>query len=126
MRRRFDELVERALLAMPRVAANPPADIAETARALNLMNESYLLDAFVASGHRVVCPDLVGFGKSDKPTDQGWYTYERHVDCVTRHLEQIDLEEVTVVVQDWGGPIGLRWAVENTDRVGRLVVMNTG
>ena len=86
----------------------------------------HMLDALVASGHRVVCPDLVGFGRSDKPTDQHWYTYERHVDHVTSHLAQIDLEDVTVVVQDWGGPIGLRWAVEHRDQVGRLVVMNTG
>jgi haloalkane dehalogenase len=86
----------------------------------------HMLDALVASGHRVVCPDLVGFGKSDKPTDQDWYTYERHVEFVTRHLEQVDLQEVTVVVQDWGGPIGLRWAVEYADKVARLVVLNTG
>ncbi len=78
------------------------------------------------SGHRVVCPDLVGFGRSDKPTDQGWYTYERHCEHVTAQLEQIELEDVTVVVQDWGGPIGLRWAVEHADQVGRLVIMNTG
>ncbi len=86
----------------------------------------HMLDALVSSGHRVVCPDLVGFGKSDKPTDQAWYTYERHVEHVSGHLAQIELEDVTVVVQDWGGPIGLRWAVEHAEQVGRLVVMNTG
>lgn len=86
----------------------------------------HMLDDLVAAGHRVVCPDLVGFGKSDKPTDRGWYSYERHVDTVTRHLDQVDLADVTVVVQDWGGPIGLRWAVEHADRVGRLVILNTG
>jgi len=86
----------------------------------------HMLDGLVASGHRVVCPDLVGFGRSDKPTDQEWYTYERHVDYVTRQLEQVELRDVTVVVQDWGGPIGLRWAVEHEDQVGRLVIMNTG
>jgi haloalkane dehalogenase len=86
----------------------------------------HMVGDLVATGHRVVCPDLVGFGRSDKPTDQQWYTYERHVDYVTRHLEQLDLEDVTVVVQDWGGPIGLRWAIEHADQVGRLVVMNTG
>jgi haloalkane dehalogenase len=86
----------------------------------------HMLDALVASGHRVVCPDLVGFGRSDKPTDRDWYSYERHVEHVTRHLEQVELEDVTVVVQDWGGPIGLRWAVEHAEQVGRLVVMNTG
>jgi haloalkane dehalogenase len=86
----------------------------------------HMLDRLVGEGHRVVCPDLVGFGRSDKPTDQGWYTYERHVGTVTRHLDQIELEDVTVVVQDWGGPIGLRWAVEHADQVGRLVILNTG
>lgn len=87
----------------------------------------HMLDRLVAAGHRVVCPDLVGFGRSDKPTDRDWYSYERHIASVTGHLDQIDgLDDVTVVVQDWGGPIGLRWAVEHADRVGRLVVMNTG
>jgi haloalkane dehalogenase len=84
------------------------------------------LDGLVASGHRVVCPDLVGFGRSDKPTDQRWYTYDRHVETVSRHLDALDLDGVTVVVQDWGGPIGLRWAVEHAARVARLVVLNTG
>ncbi len=86
----------------------------------------HMLDGLVATGHRVVCPDLVGFGRSDKPTDPDWYTYERHVETVTAHLDQLELQDVTVVVQDWGGAIGLRWAVEHADQVGRLVVMNTG
>jgi haloalkane dehalogenase len=86
----------------------------------------HMANELVAAGHRVVCPDLVGFGRSDKPTEQSWYTYERHVEFVTRHLSQIELEDVTVVVQDWGGPIGLRWAVEHAEQVGRLVIMNTG
>jgi haloalkane dehalogenase len=86
----------------------------------------HVLDGLVASGHRVVCPDLVGFGRSDKPTDQRWYTYDRHVETVSRHLDALDLDGVTVVVQDWGGPIGLRWAVEHAARVARLVVLNTG
>jgi haloalkane dehalogenase len=86
----------------------------------------HMLDRLVGEGHRVVCPDLVGFGRSDKPTDQAWYTYERHCETVTRHLEQVELEDVAVVVQDWGGPIGLRWAVEHADQVGRLVILNTG
>jgi haloalkane dehalogenase len=86
----------------------------------------HMLDRLVDEGHRVVCPDLVGFGRSDKPTDQAWYTYERHCETVTRHLEQVELDDVTVVVQDWGGPIGLRWAVEHADQVGRLVILNTG
>jgi haloalkane dehalogenase len=86
----------------------------------------HMLDRLVDNGHRVVCPDLVGFGRSDKPTDQGWYTYDRHVETVTAHLDQVELDDVTVVVQDWGGPIGLRWAVQHADQVGRLVILNTG
>jgi len=86
----------------------------------------HMLDRLVGAGHRVVCPDFAGFGRSDKPTDRGWYTYERHVASVSAQLATLDLHDVTVVVQDWGGPIGLRWAVEHADRVGRLVVLNTG
>jgi len=80
----------------------------------------------VAGGNRVICPDYAGFGRSDKPTERGWYTYDRHVELVTRVLEELDVRSATVVVQDWGGPIGLRWAVENPDRVARLAILNTG
>ena len=85
-----------------------------------------MLRPLVAGGHRVICPDYAGFGRSDKPTERGWYTYDRHVDLIARVLDTLDLQNATVVVQDWGGPIGLRWAVENADRVGRLVILNTG
>jgi haloalkane dehalogenase len=86
----------------------------------------HMLPPLVAAGHRVICPDLVGFGRSDKPTDRGWYSYDRHVEQVTGVLDGLDLGGATVVVQDWGGPIGLRWAVEHADRVDRLVILNTG
>jgi haloalkane dehalogenase len=85
-----------------------------------------MLRPLVAAGHRVICPDYAGFGRSDKPTERGWYSYDRHVELVSRLLERLDLRGVTVVVQDWGGPIGLRWAVEHADRVARLVILNTG
>lgn len=85
-----------------------------------------MVPPLVEGGHRVICPDLVGFGRSDKPTDRGWYSYDRHTEQVTGLLAELDLHRAAVVVQDWGGPIGLRWAVENADRVARLVVMNTG
>jgi haloalkane dehalogenase len=74
----------------------------------------------------VICPDLPGFGRSDKPTDRDWYSYDRHVEAVSSLLAGLDVTRATVVVQDWGGPIGLRWAVENEERVDRLVIMNTG
>lgn len=85
-----------------------------------------VLPPLVAGGHRVVCPDYPGFGRSDKPTERGWYTYDRHVEHVSALLAGLDLRDATVIVQDWGGPIGLRWAVENAERVARLVILNTG
>jgi len=85
-----------------------------------------MLPPLVAAGHRVICPDLAGFGRSDKPTDRSWYSYDRHVAQVSGVLDALDLRGATVVVQDWGGPIGLRWAVERAERVDRLVIMNTG
>jgi haloalkane dehalogenase len=75
---------------------------------------------------RKVAPDLIGFGESDKPEDVGWYSYDRHVASVTQLVDSLDLRDLTLVVHDWGGPIGLRWAVEHPDRVARLVVLNTG
>jgi haloalkane dehalogenase len=85
-----------------------------------------MLPPLTAAGHRVICPDYPGFGRSDKPTDRRWYTYDRHVSYVSSLLGGLDVRAATVVVQDWGGPIGLRWAVENADRVARLVILNTG
>ena len=85
-----------------------------------------MLPPLVAAGHRVICPDYAGFGRSDKPTDRGWYSYDGHVELMTTLLDRLQLRGATVVVQDWGGPIGLRWAVEHEERVERLVVLNTG
>jgi haloalkane dehalogenase len=79
-----------------------------------------------AAGFRCVAPDLPGFGRSDKPTDLGWYSYDRHVDAMRTLLEELDLRDATFVVHDWGGPIGLRLAVEQPQRFGRLVLMDTG
>ena len=77
-------------------------------------------------GHRVVAPDLFGFGRSDKPTAPDFYTYDRHAASVAEFVKQLDLSNVTLVVHDWGGPIGLRVAVENAGRFARLVILNTG
>jgi haloalkane dehalogenase len=84
------------------------------------------IPALTAAGARVVAPDYFGFGRSDKPTDGGWYTFDRHCDSIRRLVEELDLRRVTLVVQDWGGPIGLRLAVEQPERVDRLVLLNTG
>jgi haloalkane dehalogenase len=85
-----------------------------------------MLRPLVDAGHRVIVPDYAGFGRSDKPTDRRWYTFDRHSELVTEVLGALDVREATVVVQDWGGPIGLRWAVENADRVAALAIFNTG
>ncbi|MFV0494465.1 haloalkane dehalogenase [Mycobacterium sp.] len=85
-----------------------------------------MLPPLIAAGRRVIVPDFAGFGRSDKPADRRWYTFDRHSECVGKTLAALDLQNATVVVQDWGGPIGLRWAVENSERVGALMVMNTG
>jgi haloalkane dehalogenase len=74
---------------------------------------------------RKIAPDLIGFGRSDKPEDVGWYSYDRHVASVAALVRHLDLRGLTLVVHDWGGPIGLRVAVEDPDRVARLVVLNT-
>jgi haloalkane dehalogenase len=75
---------------------------------------------------RVVAPDYFGFGRSDKPTRIEDYSYDFHYTSIERFVDELDLPEATVVVHDWGGPIGLRLAVERPDRVGRLVILNTG
>ena len=80
----------------------------------------------LAAAARVIAPDYYGFGRSDKPTDIGWYTFDRHCESIRRLVEELDLRGLTVVVQDWGGPIGLRLAVEQPERVERLVILNTG
>ncbi|MEI6417543.1 MAG: haloalkane dehalogenase [Sphingomonadales bacterium] len=91
---------------------------------------SYLYRKFVgplvAAGHRVVAPDLIGFGKSDKPADRNDYTYERHVAWMSDWLTGLDLNGITLFCQDWGGLIGLRLVAAFPDRFARLVIANTG
>lgn len=83
-----------------------------------------MIPPLVDAGYRVLAPDLIGFGKSDKPTRMADYTYLRHVTWVTSWLEQLDLRDITVFVQDWGSLIGLRIAAERSDRFRRIVVGN--
>lgn len=78
------------------------------------------------AGFRCIAPDLAGFGRSDKPLDLEWYSYDRHTELVHGLVEELDLRGATVVVHDWGGPIGLRVAVEAPERFARLVIMDTG
>lgn len=79
-----------------------------------------------AAGYRVLAPDLVGFGRSDKPTARGDYTYQRHVDWMTTWLRGQNVTDITLVCQDWGGLIGLRLVGENPELFSRVVTANTG
>jgi haloalkane dehalogenase len=86
-----------------------------------------MIPVLAAAGHRVVCPDLVGFGRSDKPARREDHTYARHVEWVrTLAFDALDLRRVSLVGQDWGGLIGLRLAAEHPERFSRLIVANTG
>lgn len=87
----------------------------------------HVIPPLVAAGHRVIAPDLVGFGRSDKPTWTGDHTYARHVDWMAQLLfEQLDLRDITFFGQDWGGLIGLRLLARDPDRYARVIVGNTG
>lgn len=86
-----------------------------------------LVPPFVAAGHRVVVPDLVGFGRSDKPGSRHDHTYARHVEWLRRALfDELSLGDVTLLCQDWGGLIGLRLVAEHPERFRRVVAANTG
>jgi len=78
------------------------------------------------AGFRVIAPDLVGFGKSDKPSKRSDYTYERHVNWMQAWLEQVGIDKINLVCQDWGGLIGLRLLVNDPDRFNSAIVANTG
>jgi haloalkane dehalogenase len=80
----------------------------------------------LAGAGRVIIPDLFGFGRSDKPLSPGDYSYGAHYRSIERLALELDLTRLTLVVHDWGGPIGLRLAVSHPDRVERLVILNTG
>jgi haloalkane dehalogenase len=80
----------------------------------------------LAAAGRVIAPDLFGFGRSDKPLRVTDYSYDRHYDSIERLVMELNLLGLTLVVHDWGGPIGLRLAVEHPERVERLVILNTG
>lgn len=80
----------------------------------------------LADAGRVVAPDLFGFGRSDKPVEDAVYTFTWHRELLARFIEALDLRRVTLVVQDWGGLLGLTLPVDYPDRIARLIVMNTG
>jgi pimeloyl-ACP methyl ester carboxylesterase len=84
-----------------------------------------MIPVFAAAGHRVIAPDLVGFGKSDKPIADTTHTFTFHREQIMKFIQQLDLRNVTLVVQDWGGLLGLTVPPAMPDRFARLVIMNT-
>lgn len=86
----------------------------------------HIAPALAAKGHRALAPDLVGFGKSDKPVARADYTYERHVDWLSQWLIGLDLSDITLFCQDWGGLLGLRLVAAYPERFARVIVSNTG
>ena len=86
----------------------------------------HMLPVFSQAGLRVVAPDLIGFGRSDKPVDATWHSFERHRDMLLRFVERLDLRNILLVCQDWGGLLGLTLPHAMPDRFTRLLVMNTG
>jgi haloalkane dehalogenase len=85
-----------------------------------------MIPIFIEAGYRVIAPDMIGFGRSDKPTNRDDYTYANHVAWIKELIENLNLTNITLVCQDWGGLIGLRVAAENPDRFARIVTANTG
>ncbi|MAE97375.1 MAG: haloalkane dehalogenase [Deltaproteobacteria bacterium] len=85
-----------------------------------------MIPVFVAAGYRVIAPDFVGFGRSDKPTERDDYTFANHVRWMSAWLEGLDLQGINLFCQDWGGLIGLRLVAAYSERFARVVVANTG
>lgn len=85
-----------------------------------------VMPPLLEAGRRCIAPDLPGFGRSDKPVEMDWYTFDRHVDAVSALLEELDIRDATFVLHDWGGPIGLAVAADQPDRCARIVAMDTG
>lgn len=85
-----------------------------------------MIAPLVARGHRVLAPDLIGFGRSDKPAERADYTFERHVDWMSAWLRQLELTGLTLFCQDWGGLIGLRLVARFPERFDRVIAANTG
>ena len=85
-----------------------------------------MIPVFTAAGARVIAPDWLGFGRSDKPVDDDVYTFHFHRDYMLAFIRHLDLKNVTLVCQDWGGVLGLTLPMEMPDRFKRLIIMNTG
>jgi haloalkane dehalogenase len=84
-----------------------------------------LIIYYAALGYRCIAPDLIGYGLSEKPTDKHYHTLRRHLHNVLECLNSLNLREITLVMEDWGGPLGLGYAIRRIETMKRLVIMNT-
>ena len=84
-----------------------------------------MIPGLVEAGHRVLAPDLIGFGKSDKPTNREDYTYQSHLDWLQEWFDKVEISDVVLFCQDWGGLLGLRLVTANTDRFAGVITANT-
>jgi haloalkane dehalogenase len=85
-----------------------------------------VMPPLLEAGYRCIAPDYAGFGRSDKPAEFGWYSYDRHTESMLALVEELAIADATFVVHDWGGPVGMRVAAERPESCARLVVMDTG
>jgi haloalkane dehalogenase len=86
----------------------------------------HMIPVLINAGYRILAPDLVGFGRSDKPTEESDHTYQKHVEWMAEWVKLLKLRNITLFCQDWGSLIGLRIAIENQDRFSRIVLSNGG
>ncbi len=86
----------------------------------------HMIPIIVKAGYRAIAPDLVGFGKSDKPSKQSDHTYRKHIEWISKWVIVLDLKRITLFCQDWGSLIGLRVAIENQERFDRIILANGG
>ena len=86
----------------------------------------HMIPIFLDAGYRILAPDLVGFGRSDKPSEQDDHTYSKHVAWITKWMKMLNLRNITLFCQDWGSLIGLRVAIENEERFRRIILSNGG
>ncbi|MFX1234144.1 MAG: haloalkane dehalogenase [Promethearchaeota archaeon] len=86
----------------------------------------HMIPILIKAGYRTIAPDLVGFGRSDKPSEQSDHTYHKHVEWMTKWVKVLNLKDITLFCQDWGSLIGLRVAIENQERFSRIVLSNGG
>jgi len=86
----------------------------------------HMIPILIQADYRIIAPDLVGFGRSEKPTEQSDHTYHKHVEWITSLVNMLDLKNITLFCQDWGSLIGLRVAIENQERFKRIILSNGG